>query len=360
MQDLCEELLSPISEPWICEEKWVQAIEAMEATDLAQVTRCGRASLNQVSERLQQWKSQGLESTSAKDKVLAECCSIFIEQCAEIVEMAGVTPKLASNLLGASIRMAEVVGKTGLLLRAMESKFGQISEKISRLELVYDVVVKRVEFVAGEVSHLKHSADAAHAQAENALKREAETEAKCGELKRALQSSRNECLLERRKNGRVQKEMQDMKGPRKNDRIYGESFRKARSVERVERARSQHSEIQTPKKAFAEQIAEQLPEQGSLPRGAAQDPLEDAVKAALDHFLALLQQAKDLHHLSPSLNRAATSGMSNSSLVSMANDVYCWADSSLKLQDHVLAASLKQSASHLQCLVHLLNGRMER
>ena len=354
MQDVCDQLLSPLSERSICQEDWVQAVEAIEATELAQVTRCGKASLNQVLERLQQWHVNAENSDTVqrpKEKVLAECCNVFIEQCAEIIEMAGVPPKLASNLLGVSIRMAEVVGKTGVLLLAMDSDFAQLAEKVNRLELVYDVAVKRVECVAGEVSQLKSTAAAASTQAEMALKQKTEMESQCRELKRALQSSPNQCFG-KCWNGRGQKERDDL-------------FQANNVVFRASKKASSNSSVQS---AGSRRIVSLRSKNVESPERSAKgirciedsDPLEGAVKAALDHLMALLQHARDLHELPPSLTATlGTLGMANIS--SAATDltvsaIKTWADCHLKLQDHVLAASLKQSASHLQCLVHLLNG----
>lgn len=332
----------------------MQAVEAIEATELAQVTRCGKASLNQVLERLQQWHVNAENSDTVqrpKEKVLAECCNVFIEQCAEIIEMAGVPPKLASNLLGVSIRMAEVVGKTGVLLLAMDSDFAQLAEKVNRLELVYDVAVKRVECVAGEVSQLKSTAAAASTQAEMALKQKTEMESQCRELKRALQSSPNQCFG-KCWNGRGQKERDDL-------------FQANNVVFRASKKASSNSSVQS---AGSRRIVSLRSKNVESPERSAKgirciedsDPLEGAVKAALDHLMALLQHARDLHELPPSLTATlGTLGMANIS--SAATDltvsaIKTWADCHLKLQDHVLAASLKQSASHLQCLVHLLNG----
>ena len=92
-----------------------------------------------------------------------------------------------------------------------------------------------------------------------------------------------------------------------------------------------------------------------------QDPLEGAVQAAFDHLHSLLQQVEDLHRISHPvasfLATSSTSSLKGLNLVSMDGAVHSWVDSSLKFQDPVLATSVKQSASHLQCLASLLNGQ---
>lgn len=96
-----------------------------------------------------------------------------------------------------------------------------------------------------------------------------------------------------------------------------------------------------------------------------QDPLEGAVQAAFDHLHSLLQQVEDMHRISHPVASFLASTSSTSSysslkglnLVSMAGAIHSWVDSCLKFQDPVLATSVKQSASHLQCLASLLNGQ---
>ena len=248
MQALCTELLrsSPSRAAFVAD--WKQAIHELEAVDLAQLTRCGRASLTQINERVKQWHVESTET--ATKELLAECCRTFVEHCAEIVEMAGVSPKLASTLLGVSIRMAEVVGKTGSLIVAMESEFLEVRDKLSKLELVYDVALKRVETVAGEMATLQSRVDA------------------------------------------------------------------ARETARREQLRSQH-----------DQQKELLFERS--------DPLSVTVEAASEHLRALLQQA------------GAPRSIQNDTA-----KILGWTKS---LKDPVLAASIRQSASHLECMLKLLS-----
>ena len=248
MQGICTELLrsSPSRAAFVAD--WTHAIHELEAVDLAQLTRCGRASLMEISERVNQWHLQSTET--ATKELLAECCRTFVEHCAEIVEMAGVSPKLASTLLGVSIRMAEVVGKTGSLIVAMESEFFEIRDKLAKLELVYDVALKRVETVAGEMATLQSRVDA------------------------------------------------------------------ARETARREQLREQHVQLQ-----------KELTFERS-------DPLSVTVEAASEHLRALLQQA------------GAPRSMNDTA------KILGWTKS---LKDPVLAASIRQSASHLQCMLKLLS-----
>ena len=436
MQDLCEQLMSPVSQSLIYTE-WMQAVDAIDsARDLAQVTRCGKASLMQVSERLQQWKTggegEGRPKDRSKDKLLTDCCHTFIEHCAEIVEMSGATPKLASNLLGASIRMAEVVGKTGLLLCAMESEFTQLSDKVSRIELVYEVAVKRVELVAGEIAQLQKQADSAGARAEMALKRESQLKLQCQELKRSLQrqtTNRNDRSPKRvadrspakGSNFSVSKQGHDSSGQRTprsdlempdqtpviRSRLSGGQGSPGyiqRDVGHVGHVRphlpnghggfytksaseagdtsgefaqtpmgnvptSTHSPSATVKSVPLSRVSRSGPSGPSAPPESVssmwQDPLEGAVQAAFDHLHSLLQQVEDMHRISHPVASFLASTSSTSSysslkglnLVSMAGAIHSWVDSCLKFQDPVLATSVKQSASHLQCLASLLNGQ---
>ena len=81
--------------------------------------------------------------------------------------------------------------------------------------------------------------------------------------------------------------------------------------------------------------------------------------------IACLQQVEDMHRISHPVASFLASTSSTSSysslkglnLVSMAGAIHSWVDSCLKFQDPVLATSVKQSASHLQCLASLLNGQ---
>eukprot|EP00435_Cladocopium_sp_Y103_P068144 s15_g31.t1 len=422
MQDLCEQLMSPVSQS-LSYTEWMQAVDAIDnARDLAQVTRCGKASLMQVSERLQQWKTGGEGEGGPKDrpkeKLLTDCCHTFIEHCAEIVEMSGATPKLASNLLGASIRMAEVVGKTGLLLCAMESEFAQLSDKVSRIELVYEVAVKRVELVAGEIAQLQKQADSAGARADMALKRESQLKLQCQELKRSLQrqttnrNDRSQRVADRSpakgSNFRVGKQCNDSSGqrtpcsdlepdqtPQIRSRLsggHGYPGYIQRDVGHVgpHLPNGGHGGFYT-KSIGASEAGDTSGEFGQTPMGNVptsthspsatvksvplsrsgppesvssvwQDPLEGAVQAALDHLHTLLQQVEDMHRISHPVasflaSTSSTSSLKGLNLVSMADAIHSWVDSSLKFQDPVLATSVKQSASHLQCLASLLNGQ---
>ena len=420
MQDLCDQLMSPVSHS-LSYTEWMQAVDAIDsARDLAQVTRCGKASLMQVSERLQQWKTggegEGRPKDRSKEKLLTDCCHTFIEHCAEIVEMSGATPKLASNLLGASIRMAEVVGKTGLLLCAMESEFAQLSDKVSRIELVYEVAVKRVELVAGEIAQLQKQADSAGARAEMALKRESQLKLQCQELKRSLQrqtTNRNDRSPKRDKrvadrspakgsNFSVSGKGHDSSGQRtpRSDLETPDQTPVMRSrlsggqgypglVQRDVGHVGPHlpnghggfySEAGDTSGEFAQTPMGNVPTSTHSPSATLksvplsrsgppesmssmwQDPLEGAVQAAFDHLQTLLQQVEDIHRISHPVasflaSTSSTSSLKGLNLVSMAGAIHSWVDSSLKFQDPVLATSVKQSASHLQCLASLLNGQ---
>eukprot|EP00434_Breviolum_minutum_P032526 symbB.v1.2.028765.t1/scaffold3080.1/size64911/3 len=411
MQDVCEHLMSPLSENMTCYNEWFQAVESIDnARDLAQVTRCGKASLMQVSERLQQWKSEATMGRS-KEKLLTDCCHSFIEHCAEIVEMSGVTPKLASNLLGASIRMAEVVGKTGTLLFAMESEFAQLTDKVSRIELVYDVAVKCVESVAGEISQLNKKAEAATARAETAQKRESELKIQCQQLKRSLSrtsraremkdkdvvkipgrdphpkltpssstsSTRHKGLDHPRvgpSGNWLQRDLQrnesnhesnhSMHERMQRETIHNSGLYEAKYLQGDQGA-SYHSALSQLGSPSVESIP--WPSRSGPPESLPsifQDPLEGAVQASFDHLLTLLQQVEDLHGIShpsfrsllsfASSNAAISPSLKDINILSVVNTIDSWVDGTLKFQDPVLATSVKQSASHLQCLCHLLHG----
>ncbi len=382
--------MSPLSENMTCYNEWFQAVESIDnARDLAQVTRCGKASLMQVSERLQQWKSEGASTGSSKEKLLTDCCHSFIEHCAEIVEMSGVTPKLASNLLGASIRMAEVVGKTGVLLFAMESEFAQLIDKVSRIELVYDVAVKRVESVAGEISQLNKKAEAATARAETAQKRESELKIQCQELKRSVSRKARDPKLTptwtSTWTSTRYKDLDDPTGPsgnwlKKRDLRRNERNESNEIHERMQRETIHNSGLHEAKHlqgaSYHSALSQFSPSVESIPFSRSgppeslpsifQDPLEGAVQASFDHLLTLLQQVEDLHGIShPSIgslvsfassSNAASPSLKDMNMVSVVNTIDSWVDGTLKFQDPVLATSVKQSASHLQCLANLLHG----
>ena len=381
--------MSPLSENMTCYNEWFQAVESIDnARDLAQVTRCGKASLMQVSERLQQWKSEGASTGSSKEKLLTDCCHSFIEHCAEIVEMSGVTPKLASNLLGASIRMAEVVGKTGVLLFAMESEFAQLIDKVSRIELVYDVAVKRVESVAGEISQLNKKAEAATARAETAQKRESELKIQCQELKRSLSRKAREIKekdvvhpgrdpkltpTSSTSSTRYKGLQRDL---RRNERNESNEIHERMQRETIHNSDLIHEAKHLQGASYHSALSQFSPSAESIPFSRSgppeslpsifQDPLEGAVQASFDHLLTLLQQVEGLHGIShPSIgslvsfassSNAASPSLKDMNMVSVVNTIDSWVDGTLKFQDPVLATSVKQSASHLQCLANLLHG----
>ena len=68
-------------------------------------------------------------------------------------------------MLGAAVRLAEVVGKTGLLLAAVDSDLSLMPEKVQKLELFYEVLVPRVEAIAGEASVADNRAKKAEEEA---------------------------------------------------------------------------------------------------------------------------------------------------------------------------------------------------
>eukprot|EP00438_Fugacium_kawagutii_P017724 Skav203017 [mRNA] locus=scaffold583:170468:171589:+ [translate_table: standard] len=371
MQTLCEQLMRPVSQRMTGYTEWMEAVKAVEnARDLVQLTRCGKATLTQVHERLQQWKQfpEGVDGHRSKEKLLTDCCHTFIEHCAEIVEMSGVTPKLASSLLGASIRLAEVVGKTGLLVSAMESDFAELSEKVSRIEGVYEVAAKSVEVAAGQIAQLERQVDSATARAELASKRESEMKVKCQELKRSLQRQHAVTSTWKRpverspvrcgysQDSLEQRSDFDLDDPSpgiaRSSRVdHGRTRRNAGSAEPTNLRRSISHR---PSAVVKSQVAE--PSGGTFQK----DPLEGAVQAAFDHLNVLLQQVEDVHGIShPARDSLDSSAVHDMNLTWIASTIHAWVDSSLKFKDVVLATSVKQSASNLQYLASLWNERSE-
>ena len=345
-REVCASLMAPLPDA-SHGDVWMQAMQAIDAAELAQVTRCGKASLAQVSSRLQQWKNSGNPTDKPWAEVLGECCHAFMERCAEIVEMSSATPKLSSNLLGAAVHLAELVGKTGLVLSAMDSDMTNLADRVSKLELIYDVAVKRVESVASEIAR---GIDAS--THEKAKQREAEMQSINEDLRKTLVESQQRCIAAEERATDLLRQLSALPQTRSRNSSYGshDFDRKALNDAR----RLQSSELTAPHWSPLKRTS-QPPRTQAL---RSQDPLELSVYAALDHLKALLEQAQDAHPslqpLLPLITGVDTVPTSQS-LRSAASTAISWADSCLSFRDPILAASVKQSASHLQCLGDLLN-----
>lgn len=370
MQTLCEQLMRPDSQRMVGYTEWMEAVKAVEnARDLVQLTRCGKATLTQVHDRLQQWKlPEGVDGHRSKEKLLTDCCHTFIEHCAEIVEMSGVTPKLASSLLGASIRLAEVVGKTGLLVSAMESDFAELSEKVSRIEVVYEVAAKSVEVAAGQIAQLERQVDSATARAELASKRESEMKVKCQELKRSLQRQHVAGNTWKRPVERspVRRGYSQDSVERRSDFDSDPSPGIPRSSPaNPQRSQTRRNTEEPTKLRGSISHRSVVKSQVAPHKSGPQDPLEGAVQAAFDHLHVLLQQVESVHGISHPLapdglnSLAQDFSVHDMNLTWLASTIHAWVDSSLKFKDVGLATSVKQSASNLQYLASLWNERSE-
>ena len=369
-QEVCTSLLVPFSSPANSWDDWMQATS--HASELAQAARCGHASLAQVRSRLNHWQKPFATSGSAKtwENVLCECCHAFIEHCAEIVETAGIPPRSASNVLGAAVRLAEVVGKTGLLLAAVDSDLSLMSERVQKLELFYEVLVPRVEAIAGEAS-------VADTRAKKAEEEAAQMKTECQRLTRSL---RHKCTAAEKRAADLARQvaqLRDRNGLRRSASPAGpKSFNVAANAlqNSTSRMRSSASEDSRSSMLFhtADGDAEEL-SLGEEPEHAARavwhatgpegqeespeivDPLTNFADAALGHLLSLVKQAHQSHPQLP-LPWQHTPSRDAVDVSETADAATAWADCVLAGRDPTLASSVKQSAIHLHCMADLLSS----
>ncbi|CAE7868473.1 unnamed protein product [Symbiodinium necroappetens] len=374
-QEVCTSLLVPFSSPANSWDDWMQA--ASHASELAQAARCGHASLAQVRNRLNHWQKPFATNASGSAKtwenVLCECCHAFIEHCAEIVETAGVPPRSASNVLGAAVRLAEVVGKTGLLLAAVDSDLSLMSERVQKLELFYEVLVPRVEAIAGEAS-------VADSRAKKAEEEAAQTKAESERLTRSL---RHKCTAAEKRAADLARQvaqLRDRHSLRPGTSSAGPKSLSAGSILQNSASRMRSSESEDSRSSMLFHAADGDAEDLSLEEereharavwhatgpGAGEeesteivasslDPLANFAEAALGHLLSLVKQAHQSHPALPLPWQHAPS-RDAVDVGETADAAAAWADCVLAGRDPTLANSVKQSATHLRCMSDLLNS----
>ncbi|CAE7234752.1 unnamed protein product [Symbiodinium sp. CCMP2456] len=374
-QEVCTSLLVPFSGPANSWDDWMQA--ASHASELAQAARCGHASLAQVRSRLNHWQKPFATNASGSAKtwenVLCECCHAFIEHCAEIVETAGMPPRSASNVLGAAVRLAEVVGKTGLLLAAVDSDLSLMSERVQKLELFYEVLVPRVEAIAGEASVAENRAKKAEEEA-------AQTKTECQRLTRSL---RHKCTAAEKRAADLARQVAQLRDANSLRPGTSSAGPKSMSIGNVlqksaSRIRSSESEDSRSSMLFhtADGDAEELSlgeerehargvwhvtgpqpgeeESSEIVAASRLDPLANFAEAALGHLVSLVKQAHQSHPALPLPWQHAPSR--DADLGETADAATAWADCVLAGRDPTLANSVKQSATHLRCMSDLLNS----
>ena len=385
----CTSFMAPLAAPTHGWEEWVQA--ARHASELAQTARCGQASLAQIRTRLNHWQMMSKDGSSdhhsAKvwESLLCDCCRTFVEHCAEIVETSGIPSRSASNILGAAVRLAEVVGKTGLLLAAVDSDLSLMSERVQKLELLYDVLVPRVEAVAGEASVADSRAKKAEEEAGN-VRKECQhlmrsLRHKCAAAeKRATELARQVAQLSRLRAARSGSSGRPSRGRGTGIAAYGrphssESSRHSSlpdadldgAAEALSALQGESREWQddnydtwnrhtvAAEGAGEAEKAKVAPSSKNLIGQDPLDPLANFVEAALGHLLSLVKQAQQSH---PTLQPEwldDSMGLDLADLAVTAEAARDWADCALASLDPSLASSVKQSASHLRCMAELLS-----
>ena len=319
------------------------------AAELAQAARCGQASIAQVQARLNQWQARG----KPWEGLLDECCHAFLEHCAEIVETAGTPPRLASNVLGAAVRLAEILGKTGILLAAVDSDLSLLSERVQKLELLYDTLLPRVEAVAGEAS-------IADSRARKAQEEVGQVRSECRQLTKSL---RNKWTAAERRAAELGRQVARLR-----------ARNSGRSPVRSGNGRALSSCSSGSMLSDADLEADAVPDTLSAPTGTskaigptlfkfqhsteqvAQEREEEVAglgslaAAALDHLLSLTRQARESH---PTLQMPWPDASARLDLSATADAARVWADGILAFHDPALASSVKQSAMHLHFLADL-------
>ena len=368
LREVCASLMTPLAAPSNAWEQWIQAVS--QASELAQTVRCSQVSIAQVQECLNQWK---LSDYSGKpwESSLADCCHAFMEHCAEILEIAGTPPRLASNLLGAAVRLAEVVGKTGLLVAAADSDLVLLSERVQKLKLLYDVLLPRVEAVAGEAA----VADA------RAKKAEEEAGFARGECRQLTKSLRDKLTAAEKRIADLTKQVAQLRAPRKGGhspiaRRSANATGKGRQSPREESCSSSSvpfdadvdldaaPELAKNHDATQRQRLQQATALGMLRSAEATegvveattpvDPLAVLAAAAIDHLVSLVKQAQQSH---PALQLPWPENGASTELGARetAEVAKLWADRVLAFHNPTLAASVKQSALHLDLMASFSN-----
>lgn len=175
MQGLIVQTMSPLTKEQVTGPRnaWLEAISAskkVQGRDLPFLARCGQEALQLVQDRISQGRaawalpqcggSSGASGGRSWVETLEELCRDFVERCAEVLEgcQGAAPPRLAARILGHAVKLAEILGKTGPLLAVFDDELALLHEKVSQIEVLIDVLLKRCEEVAGESSDLKAQA----------------------------------------------------------------------------------------------------------------------------------------------------------------------------------------------------------
>lgn len=152
----------PVDEVAERREQWLKALQ--NVGDVHQAVLSGQDAVRRLATRFGCRRSGAkllstTGSTSAWVPALEECGEAFVEECARLVELRGGSSSecAASHVLSCAVRLAEALGQTGPLLTSLEKELAFVGERTEQLEALYEVVLKRVQSLAGHVPFLEQS-----------------------------------------------------------------------------------------------------------------------------------------------------------------------------------------------------------
>lgn len=154
--------------------EWLDGLHS--TVDAPHVARVGRSALRKLLERIADrslWLGEEAGDGRQWADALGRCGRGFVQQCTELVEASqGIPQTQSSKIISAAVRLSEAFSRTGPLLQAFETELFAVAEKVSRLEELYGLVIKRADELAGDKTVLSARIDEMR-QAEQGLREEA-------------------------------------------------------------------------------------------------------------------------------------------------------------------------------------------
>lgn len=192
---------------------WLDGLHT--AVEVPTVARVGQEALRKLVQRFADRRKWAGDNDTQWAAELEDCGRTFVQQCAEMVEAcSGVPPSLAPKLIGYAVRLAEALWRTGPLLEAFDREIAEVSEKVVRLEELYNAIVERADAVAGDRTVLGSKAEEATAKAEEAtakaeeaLKAQEELRGECRTARRAIRAAEQRATAAEKRTAEVRREL---------------------------------------------------------------------------------------------------------------------------------------------------------